>query len=53
VKDGAQPIQNAKGSVLPATGGMGTTIFYVVGGVLVVAAVVLFITKKRLQQMEA
>jgi fimbrial isopeptide formation D2 family protein/LPXTG-motif cell wall-anchored protein len=46
-------VANATGSLLPATGGMGTTIFYVVGGVLVIAAVVLFITKKRLQQMEA
>ena len=36
------------GSVLPSTGGIGTTIFYVVGGCLVAAAVVLLITKKRM-----
>ena len=33
---------------LPQTGGMGTTLFYVLGGVLVVGAVVLLITKKRM-----
>ena len=30
------------------TGGVGTTIFYVVGSVLVLAAVVLLVTKKRM-----
>ena len=37
-------------STLPETGGMGTTIFYVVGGLLVLGAVVLLITKKRMSQ---
>ena len=41
-------IENKKGSTLPSTGGMGTTIFYVVGTILVLAAVVLLITKKRM-----
>lgn len=41
-------IQNQSGTELPATGGMGTTIFYVVGSVLVLAAVVLLVTKKRM-----
>lgn len=40
-------IQNNKGSVLPGTGGIGTTLFYVGGGVLVAGAGVLLITKKR------
>lgn len=39
---------NTKGSVLPETGGMGTTIFYATGSVMVLAAVVLLITKKRM-----
>lgn len=43
---GAEVINNA-GVELPATGGIGTTIFYVVGGVLVVAAGVLLVVKKR------
>lgn len=40
-------IVNQAGSTLPETGGMGTTLFYVVGGVLVVAAFVLLVTKRR------
>ena len=40
-------VVNKAGATLPTTGGMGTTLFYVVGAVLVMAAVVLLITKKR------
>lgn len=40
-------IINQKGSSLPSTGGIGTTLFYVGGGVLVAGAGVLLITKKR------
>ncbi|MCD8052127.1 MAG: isopeptide-forming domain-containing fimbrial protein [Clostridiales bacterium] len=43
-------VENRSGSSLPSTGGMGTTIFYVVGGVLVAGAVVLLITKKRMAE---
>ncbi len=45
---GFQDVINNKGSVLPSTGGIGTTIFYVVGGVLVLAAIILLVTKKRM-----
>lgn len=49
--DGSENMTNAvinkSGSSLPSTGGIGTTIFYVAGGVLVVGAGVLLITKKR------
>ncbi|MCF0259168.1 MAG: LPXTG cell wall anchor domain-containing protein, partial [Erysipelotrichaceae bacterium] len=41
-------VANNKGKELPSTGGMGTTIFYTVGGILVVGAAVLLITKKRM-----
>ena len=41
-------IHNLKGSSLPSTGGMGTTLFYVGGGALVVGAGVLLVTKKRM-----
>ncbi|MCI9336132.1 MAG: SpaH/EbpB family LPXTG-anchored major pilin [Lachnospiraceae bacterium] len=43
-----ESIGNSTGALLPSTGGIGTTIFYVVGGILVVAAGVLLITKKRM-----
>ena len=42
-------IVNKSGSTLPETGGIGTTLFYVLGGVLVLAAVVLLVTKKRMR----
>ena len=41
-------VVNKTGTVLPSTGGIGTTIFYVVGSVLVIAAGILLITKKRM-----
>ena len=41
-------IENQSGSTLPSTGGMGTTIFYVLGSVLLVGAAILLITKKRM-----
>ena len=41
-------IENKKGSTLPETGGIGTTIFYIVGVVLVLGAGVLLVTKKRM-----
>lgn len=41
-------VANSTGTTLPSTGGMGTTIFYVLGAVLVVGAGVLLITKKRM-----
>ncbi|MCD8084124.1 MAG: isopeptide-forming domain-containing fimbrial protein [Clostridiales bacterium] len=39
---------NTTGSELPTTGGVGTTIFYVAGGIMAVGAVILLITKKRM-----
>lgn len=44
----SREIANSTGAILPSTGGIGTTIFYVVGGILVVVAGVLLITKKRM-----
>ncbi len=41
-------IANNAGSTLPSTGGIGTTIFYVAGGALVVGAGVLLVSKKRM-----
>lgn len=41
-------VLNQSGNELPETGGMGTTIFYVVGSILLIGAAVLLITKKRM-----
>ena len=45
---GRVEIENKSGTELPETGGIGTTIFYVLGSILVIGAVVLLITKKRM-----
>lgn len=41
-------VENKSGTLLPSTGGIGTTIFYVVGGILMLGAVILLITKKKM-----
>lgn len=41
-------VVNQSGTLLPGTGGIGTTIFYIIGGLLMAAAAVLLITKKRM-----
>lgn len=45
---GTVEVENKTGTELPSTGGVGTTIFYVLGSVLVIGAAVLLITKKRM-----
>ena len=42
------PIVNQQGTELPSTGGIGTTIFYVVGAILVIGAGVILITRRRM-----
>ena len=46
--NGGVHVINRTGPELPSTGGIGTTIFYVVGGILVAGSAVLLITKKRM-----
>ncbi len=41
-------VENKTGSLLPETGGIGTTIFYTVGGLMMVLAAILLISKKRM-----
>ena len=45
-------VENFSGTELPSTGGIGTTIFYTLGGLLAVGAVVLLVTKKRMSNAE-
>lgn len=42
-------VVNPSGSKLPETGGIGTTIFYIVGGTLMVVSAVAFVTKRRMR----
>lgn len=49
----AVTVQNERGSLLPSTGGMGTTMFYVVGGVLVAGAAVAYVVKRRMSANNA
>lgn len=46
-ENGGVHVVNKTGSLLPSTGGMGTTLFYIGGGALVVLAIVLLVIKKR------
>ena len=45
--DAWTPVENNKGAVLPSTGGIGTTIFYILGSLLVVGCGIVLISKKR------
>ena len=45
-------VKNFSGIELPSTGGMGTTIFYTLGGLLAVGAAVFLVTKKRMSGVE-
>lgn len=46
--DATVKVLNSAGTQLPSTGGIGTTLFYVIGGVLMAVAAVLLVTKKRM-----
>lgn len=45
-------IKNTKGAELPETGGIGTKLFYIGGGALVLASAVILISKKRAKDAE-
>lgn len=48
--NGTETIQNVAGVVLPSTGGMGTTLFYILGGLMVAGALVILVTNKRMRR---
>ena len=43
-------VENLKGTLLPSTGGIGTTIFYILGGILAVGAAVVLVARKRVSK---
>ncbi|QUC68301.1 isopeptide-forming domain-containing fimbrial protein [Aristaeella hokkaidonensis] len=43
-------IRNNQGTVLPSTGGSGTTIFYVIGGLLIIGAAVVLVARRKAQE---
>ena len=45
-------VPNYQGTTLPSTGGMGTTLLYVGGSILVILAAILLITKRRMSADE-
>jgi LPXTG-motif cell wall-anchored protein len=45
-------ITNTKGVELPSTGGMGTTLFYIIGAILIIGAGVLLVTRRRTESAE-
>lgn len=47
-KSGGVQVINNTGAELPSTGGIGTTIFYVVGALLVAGAVIVLVSRKRM-----
>ena len=42
-------VENNQGATLPETGGMGTTLFYIIGGLLVVGAGILLVVRIRMK----
>ena len=45
--DQTATVENRKGAELPSTGGIGTTIFYVIGGLLVLVAAIILVTRRK------
>jgi len=45
--DNFDKVVNNKGTTLPSTGGIGTTIFYIVGGLLLVGAAIVLVARRK------
>jgi fimbrial isopeptide formation D2 family protein/LPXTG-motif cell wall-anchored protein len=43
-------IANTPGQLIPSTGGMGTTLFYIVGAIMVFGAVVVLVTRRKMSE---
>lgn len=46
--EGVVTVTNYSGTVLPSTGGIGTTIFYILGAILVIGAGVVLVSRRRM-----
>lgn len=46
--EGGVQVENKAGSLLPSTGGMGTTLIYIAGAVLVIGAGILLVVRRRM-----
>ena len=49
---GTITVANNKGSTLPSTGGMGTKLFYIIGGILMAGAAIVLVVRKRRSDAE-
>lgn len=49
---GTITVANNKGSTLPSTGGMGTKLFYTIGGILMAGAAIILVVRKRRSDAE-
>lgn len=45
-------VKNSSGSTLPSTGGMGTKLFYTIGGILMAGAAIVLVVRKRCSDAE-
>lgn len=45
-------VENTSGSTLPSTGGMGTKLFYTIGGILMAGAAIVLVVRKRRSDAE-
>ncbi|MBQ8994408.1 MAG: isopeptide-forming domain-containing fimbrial protein [Oscillospiraceae bacterium] len=52
VENGVITIENRAGVVLPSTGGIGTTVFYVVGALLLFVPAIILVSKKKTGTMD-
>ncbi|MBR6443356.1 MAG: isopeptide-forming domain-containing fimbrial protein [Clostridia bacterium] len=45
--DSTITVNNQSGTVLPSTGGIGTTVFYVIGGLLILGAAIILVARRK------
>lgn len=48
-----ETVKNYKGTTLPTTGGMGTTVLYIIGGVMICGAGIVLVVRRRVKNETA